>query len=137
MATWRDDLIESIKSKAERERERAERDRKRLEAALIIGDEAMAVVGEGLRFVHAQLREKDQPAELEESEGKFSLRLRDQALEVALARDTGILTVNLNDGKPREFDFAKDRHLAAKDVEEYAGRRAVELARAAQKSDPW
>jgi hypothetical protein len=45
--------------------------------------------------------------------------------------------VNVAETKPREFDFAKDRHIAATDVEEYVGRRAVELVRLAQKATPW
>ena len=58
-------------------------------------------------------------------------------LTVELDRSTAVLTVTYDAAKPREFDFAKDRHLSPKDVEEYVGRRLVELARAAQKAHPW
>ena len=54
-----------------------------------------------------------------------------------LVRDSAVIKVAFVEGKPREFDFAKDRHIAAADVEEYVGRRSVELVRTAQKAAPW
>ena len=65
------------------------------------------------------------------------MSLNELRLSVGLSRSDAVLKVTFNDGRPREFDFAKDRHLSPKDVEEYVGRRAVELARAAQKANPW
>ena len=54
-----------------------------------------------------------------------------------LDRETAILKIYYLEGKPREFDFVRDRHIAAGDVEEYVGRRAVELVKNAQKGTPW
>ena len=137
MSNWRDELSEVIKSKAEREAEEAERQRKRLEEALAVADEAMRLALEGLAFTTEQLESKQQPVKFEKAEGRLSLALGELSLLVELGRDDAVLKVNYNEGRPRDFDFAKDRHLSAKDVEEYVGRRAVELARAAQKSSPW
>ena len=117
--TWRDELVEVIKSKAEREAEEAERRRKRLEEALSVADEALGQAKDSLGYAHE------------------ALVLGDQSVRVSLSRETAVLEVGFNDARPREFDFSKDRHLAPRDVEEYVGRRLVELARAAQKADPW
>ncbi|MEZ4438096.1 MAG: hypothetical protein R3B72_03360 [Polyangiaceae bacterium] len=136
--TWRDELVEVIKSKAEREAEEAERRRKRLEEALSVADEALGQAKESLGYAHEALKSKAQPASLEEEEGGGQrLVLGDQSVRVSLSRETAVLEVGFNDARPREFDFSKDRHLAPRDVEEYVGRRLVELARAAQKADPW
>ncbi|MEM9693233.1 MAG: hypothetical protein AAGA56_11855 [Myxococcota bacterium] len=137
MAQWREELIEAIKSKAERDAEEAERQRKRLEAALAVADEAMGGALDGLSFVEQQLKGKSQPVALEKGKGSHRLQLHEQSLEVSVSRDDAVVKVSFNGGRPREFDFAKDRHLAPKDVEEYVGRRAVELARSAQKTHPW
>ena len=50
---------------------------------------------------------------------------------------SAVIKVTFGEGKPREFDFAKDRHIAPADVEEYIGRRSLELVRAAHKAHPW
>jgi hypothetical protein len=137
MSSWRDELIEAVKSKDEREREDDERRRKRLEEALAVADDAMQKALESLRFADERLRVQRQPSKLNEKKDEYSLELYDLSLAVGLARTDAVVKVIFNDGRPREFDFSKDRHLSAKDVEEYVGRRAVELARAAQKTHPW
>jgi hypothetical protein len=138
VAGWRDEITESVKTKAEREAEEQARHRKRVEEALATADAAIRLGGEALRFTRDRLREKNQPAELAEN-GKdaFRLALREFSLNLELVRESAIIKVTFGDGKPREFDFAKDRHIAPADVEEYVGRRAVELVRAAQKAAPW
>lgn len=135
--TWRDELKEAVKSKAEREAEEADRKRKRVEAALKVAEEALAQCSGGLEFVLQQLQGKQQPAKLSAGGDRRQLTLGEQGLVVELDRETAVLKVTLNDAKPREFDLAQDRHLAPKDIEEYVGRRAVELARAAYKANPW
>ena len=137
MAGWRDELIDVVKSKEEREVEEEARKQKRLHEALEVADEAMSKAADGLRFANEQLQNKKQPAALREKTDDLSLSLNHLSLSVGLSRGDAILKVTFNDGRPREFDFAKDRHLSPKDVEEYVGRRAVELARAAQKAKPW
>jgi hypothetical protein len=137
MSGWRDELIEAIKSKSERDAEEEERRKKRLEAALEVAVEALEKAEEGLRFAGEQLQAKAQPAKLEKNNGEIALALHELRLSVLLSREDAVLKVTFNEGRPREFDFAKDRHLSPRDVEEYVGRRAVELARAAQKSKPW
>jgi hypothetical protein len=137
VASWRDELIEAAKSKTERDAEERERHRKRVEEALNTAEAALGLGAEALRFTHGRLREKEQAAELVEGEDDFRLKVGDHGLRVELARDAAIVRVTFGDGKPREFDFAKDRHIAPADVEEYIGRRAVELVRTAQKSSPW
>ncbi len=137
MASWKDELIEAAKSKAEREAEEQERHRKRVQEALTTAESAINLGAEALRFTRDRLRDKGQEAELSESPDTYKLRLRDFSLSLELVRDSAIIRVTFGDGKPREFDFAKDRHIAPADVEEYIGRRAVEVVRAAQKTTPW
>ena len=137
MSNWRDELIEVVKSKAEREAEEEKRKAKRLAEALHVAEEALAKAVDGLRFANEQLKSKSQPAELSENGDNLALSMNELKLTVGLTRSDAVLKVTFNDGRPREFDFAKDRHLSARDVEEYVGRRAVELARAAQKANPW
>jgi len=134
---WRDELKQSVKGKAEREAEEKERHRKRVEEALTTADVAIGLAKEALVFARDTLVSKDQEASLEDVNGTVKLALRSLTLAVGLDRETAIIKINLAEQKPREFDFAKDRHIAAADVEEYVGRRAVELVRAAQKSEPW
>src|SRR5262245_59497989 len=134
MSSWRDELIEAVKSKDERATEEEERRKKRLEEALAVADEAMRKSLDSLRFASDQLRAKKQPVKLDEKKDEYALGLHDLSLAVGLTRTEAVVKVTFNDGRPREFDFSKDRHLSAKDVEEYVGRRAVELARAAQKA---
>jgi len=137
VASWRDELIEAAKSKAEREAEEQERHRKRVQEALTTAEAAVNLAVEALRFTRDRLNEKSQIVELSEQADSYKLKLRDYSLSVELVRDSAIIRVTFGDGKPREFDFAKDRHIAAADVEEYIGRRAVEVVRAAQKASPW
>ena len=137
MNSWRNELREVTKSKAEREGEEQERRRKRIVEALEVADEAMVQTLDGLRFAGELLRARDQEPTLVEGSGDYRFELHGSAVVVALDRETAVLAVRTNDGRPREFDFAKDRHLAPKDVEEYVGRRLLELARAAQNEHPW
>lgn len=137
MASWRDELIEAAKSKAEREAEELARHRKRVEEALHTAEAALALAAEALRFTRDKLGDKGQAATLEEAADCFKLDLIDHRLRVELGRDSAIIKVTYGEGKPREFDFAKDRHIAPADVEEYVGRRAVELVKSAHKAKPW
>lgn len=137
MPSWRDELIEAVKTKAEREAEEAARHRKRVEEALATAEAAMKLGAEALRFAGERLTEKGQPASLEEGDGSVKLSLNDLALRLELSRESAIIKVTFGDAKPREFDFAKDRHISPNDVEEYVGRRALEFVRSAQKAFPW
>ena len=137
MNSWRDELKEAVKSKAEREQEEQARKRKRLEEALQVAREALDKTAAVLGFTHELLVSKEQPSTLAEDGGITSLKMHDMSLLVGLSEESAVLKVTLNEGHPREFDFSKDRHLSPKDVEEYVGRRAVELARAAQQKHPW
>lgn len=151
MPNWRDELSDAVKTKAEREREEQERHRLRVQEALASAEGALTLAVEGVKFSHDRIVEKGQAASLVEEredvsvEGGASesrvksskLSLGSHTLGVELDRTTAILKVSFLEGKPREFDFARDRHIAAVDVEEYVGRRAVEFVRAAQKSAPW
>ncbi len=137
MASWRDELIEVVKTKAEREAEEQARHKKRVEEALATAEAAMALGVEGLRFTCDRLKDKEQPAELVEQADSYKLSVREHSLALELSRDSAAIRVIFGEGKPREFDFAKDRHIAPADVEEYVGRRSLELVRAAQKSTPW
>ena len=137
MPSWRDELIEMVKSKAERDDEERERHKKRVEEALTTAETAMSLGGDSLRFAIAKLREKEQPAELADERDRLLLTLRDYKVTLELNRETAVIKVAFGETKPREFDFAKDRHIAPADVEEYVGRRALELVRSAQKTSPW
>src|SRR5438067_1408824 len=61
---WRDEIIEAVKTKTEREAEEQARHRKRVEEALTSADAAMALAVDALRFTRDRLAEKGQPAEL-------------------------------------------------------------------------
>lgn len=137
MPSWRDELIEAVKTKAEREAEELARHRKRVEEALATADTAMKLGGDALRFAAAKLDEKGQPAALDDAPDALKLTLHDLTLRLELSRESAIIKVTFGDAKPREFDFAKDRHISPADVEEYVGRRALELVRSAQKAAPW
>ncbi len=137
MAGWRDEIIEAAKTKAERDAEEAAKHTKRVEEALTTADASVALAKEALGFARDRLRDQQLEASLEDQPDKLRLGLRDFSLTVELARDSAILKVTFGEGKPREFDFAKDRHIAPPDVEEYVGRRLVELVKAAQKAAPW
>ena len=137
MPSWRDELIEAVKTKAERDAEELARHRKRVEEALATAEAAMKLGGDSLRFTCGKLREKEQPATLDESADAFKLTLNEIALRLELSRDSAIIKITFGDAEPREFDVAKDRHISPADVEEYVGRRSLELVRAAQKASPW
>lgn len=137
MPNWRDELIEAVKTKAEREAEDLARHRKRVEEALTTAEAAMALAADALKFARDRLKEKEQPAELSEEPDAYRLTLREASLGLELVRDAALIKVTFGDGKPREFDFAKDRHIAPADVEEYMGRRTLEFVRAAQKAAAW
>ncbi|WP_437927455.1 hypothetical protein WMF37_51975 [Sorangium sp. So ce291] len=137
MPTWRDELIEAVKSKAEREAEDLARHKKRVAEALAAAESAVAQGAESLKFAHERLQEKGQSIVLSQEQDKHRLAFGEFSLALELLRDSAIVRVTFGDGKPREFDFAKDRHIAPADVEEYIGRRALELVRAAQKAAPW
>jgi hypothetical protein len=137
MASWRDELIEAVKTKAEREAEELARHRKRVEEALATAEAAINLGAEGLRFTRDRLKEKDQPAQLIEGQDSYKLTVHEHSLALELSRESAVIKITFGEGKPREFDFAKDRHIAPADVEEYIGRRSLELVRAAYKSHPW
>lgn len=137
MASWRDELIEVVKTKAERDAEEQARHRKRVEEALATAETAMGLGAEGLRFTRDRLKDKAQPVELDEAGDSYKLTIREHSLALELQRDSATIRVTFGEGKPRDFDFAKDRHIAPADVEEYIGRRSLELVRAAQKTHPW
>jgi hypothetical protein len=137
MASWRDELFEAVKSKAERDSEEAERHRKRVEEALATAETAMGLGVEALRYTRDRLREKEQPAELAEEPDHYRLSVHDLSLKLDLVRESAVIKVTFGEGKPREFDLAKDRHIAPADVEEYMGRRSLELVRAAYKTHAW
>jgi hypothetical protein len=137
MASWRDELIEAVKSKAEREAEEAARHKKRVEEALATAEAAMSLGIEALKYTCERLREKEQPVELSSEGDRHRLTLRELSLTLELSRESAVIKVTFGEGKPREFDLAKDRHIAPTDVEEYMGRRSLELVRAAYKTHPW
>jgi predicted RNase H-like HicB family nuclease len=137
MPSWRDELIEAVKSKAERDAEEAARHRKRVEEALATAETAMGLGVEALRYTRDKLKDKGQPVELAEEKDRYRVTLRDLSLTLELVRESAIIKVTFGEGKPRDFDLAKDRHIAPADVEEYMGRRSLELVRAAYKAQPW
>lgn len=147
MPNWRDELIEAVKTKTEREAEEAAKQRQRVLEALSSAESAVTMAVDALRFACDRITEKGQPAVFAEEHeptgddaGKIKvarLALGSLGLSLELDRTTAIVRVGYLEGKPREFDFARDRHIAAADVEEYVGRRAVELVRSAQKAAAW
>ncbi len=150
MPNWRDELNEAVKTKSEREAEEAARQKQRVLEALASAEAAMALAIEAIRFGHQRIEEKQKETNLaiEEEEVDFEgekskkvkaakLTIGPLGLHVDLDRSTAIIKVSFVEGKPREFDFARDRHIAAADVEEYVGRRIVEVVRSAQKASPW
>lgn len=137
MPSWRDELSEAVKSKVERDAEEAGRHKKRVEEALATADTAMSLAAEALRYTRDRLKDKSQPVELEEAPDRYKLVLGALSLALELNRESAIIKVTFGEGKPRDFDLAKDRHIAPADVEEYMGRRSLELVRAAYKASPW
>jgi hypothetical protein len=137
MPSWRDELIEAVKSKAEREAEEAARHKKRVEEALATAENAMNLGVGALRYTRDKLAEKGQAVVLDEQADKFKLTIGELSLTLELVRESAVIKATFGEGKPREFDLAKDRHIAPADVEEYMGRRSLELVRAAYKATPW
>ncbi len=137
MPNWRDELIEAVKTRQEREDEEAARHRQRVVEALSSAESALELAREALGFAKDRIAEKGQAAVLEPTELGVRLTLGALALGIELDRATAVLRVSYLEGRPREFDFARDRHIAPTDVEEYVGRRAVELVRNVQKAAPW
>jgi hypothetical protein len=154
MANWREELTEAVKTKAEREAEEASRLKQRVVEALGTAENAFDLGVGALRFVHERIGAKGQPVALEvtpDEAAPSAVRLvlgegpaggspdkgGSIGLGIQIDRETAIVKVQVAEAKAREFDFAKDRHIAALDVEEYVGRRAVELVRLAQKATPW
>jgi hypothetical protein len=126
-----------IKTQAEREAEEEERRKKRIAAALEVAIEAYDKASEGLRFAHEKLVSKKRPSKLRDVEDSCGFGLFDLKLQVSLKRQAAVIEIIYGDAKPREFDFANDRHLSPRDIEDYIGRRIIELARAAQELHPW
>lgn len=137
MPNWRDELIEAVKSKAEREAEEEARQKKRVEEALATAETAMNLGVGALRYTRDKLAEKGQAVVFDEEPDRLKLTVGDISLTLELVRERAVIKVTFGEGKPREFDLAKDRHIAPADVEEYMGRRSLELVRAAYKATPW
>src|SRR5262245_3354422 len=102
MPNWRDELIEAVKTKAEREAEEAARQKKRVEEAPVTAAAAMKLALDSLRFAHERLREKGQGAELAEGTDAYRLGVGSLQLGIELSRETAVLKVSHVDGKPRE-----------------------------------
>jgi len=134
---WREELIEAVKTKAEREAEEAEKQRQRVREAMTSAEAALALGAEALGFALERIKEKGKEVSLEVAPHAVKFTLGSTALSADLDPATAIIKVSYLDAKAREFDFARDRHIAAADVEEYLGRRVVELVRAVQKATPW
>jgi hypothetical protein len=137
VASWRDELIEAAKTKTEREEEEKARHRKRVQEALHTAEAAFGLAAEAIKFARDRVTDKGQAPQYSEPTDAYSLELLTHKIHVELVRDSAVIKVVFGEGKPREFDFAKDRHIAPADVEEYVGRRVVELVKSAQKASPW
>lgn len=137
MPNWRDELVEAVKTKVEREAEEAEKHRQRVREALTSAEAALKLGAEALVFAAERVKEKGREVSLDVTEHKALFTLDGMALIAELDTSTAIIKVTYLEAKAREFDFARDRHIASADVEEYLGRRVVELVKAAQKANPW
>lgn len=147
MANWREELSEAVKTKAEREAEEAARLKQRVQEALGTAESAFGLAMDALRFASEKIGEKGKTVKLEPHPGdpspgaKLAIEqggdLGPLVLGLSIDRETAVVKASIGETKPREFDFAKDRHIAASDVEEYVGRRIIELVRAAQKASAW
>ncbi len=137
MPNWRDELIEAVKTKVEREAEEAEKQRLRVQEALTSAEAALKLGAEALGFAMERVKEKGRDVSLEVHVHSAKFVLGTMTLWAELDPTTAIIKVSYLDAKAREFDFARDRHITAADVEEYLGRRVVELVRAAQKASAW
>ena len=137
MPNWRDELIEAVKTKAEREAEDAEKQRQRVREALSSAESALKLGADALGFALERVKEKGREVSLDVAVHAVKFVLGNLSLAADLDPTTAVIKVSYLDAKAREFDFARDRHITAADVEEYLGRRVVELIRAAQKANPW
>lgn len=137
MPNWRDELIEAVKTKAERDAEEAAKQRLRVQEALSTAEAALNLAKEALGFAHETLLAKSQPSSVETLPHGARFLLGVMTLAVELDPATAVIKVSYFEAKARDFDFARDRHIAAIDVEEYVGRRLVELIRTVQKASPW
>jgi hypothetical protein len=137
VASWRDELIEAAKTKAERDEEEQSRHRKRVQEALHTAEAAFGLAVEAIKFARDRLADKGQAPQFSEQPDAYTLELLAHKIHLELVRDSAVIKVVFGEGKPRDFDFAKDRHIAPADVEEYVGRRTVELVKNAQKASPW
>lgn len=147
MANWREELTEAVKTKAERDAEEAARVKQRVQEALGTAEAAFGLAMDALRFATDKIADKGKPVKLDLAPGDPSPgaklvieqtgELGALVLGLSIDRETAVVKAFIGETKPREFDFAKDRHIAASDVEEYVGRRVIELVRAAQKASAW
>src|SRR6185312_9487880 len=88
MASWRDELTEAVKSKAERDAEEAARHKKRVEEALATAETAMSLAADALRFVRDRLKDKGQEVVFEEAPDRYKLTLGTVSLTLELARES-------------------------------------------------
>jgi len=147
MANWREELSEAVKTKAERDAEESARLKQRVQEALGTAESAFGLAMDALRFAADKIGEKGKTVKLDITPGEPSPgaklvieqsgELGPLVLGLSIDRETAMVKAFLGVTKPREFDFAKDRHIAASDVEEYVGRRIIEVVRAAQKASAW
>ena len=139
MASWRDELVEAVKTQG---RARGRRGGAPPEARRggahdgRDGHDPRRSRRSATRAIGCATR-VSRPSSTEEQD-RYRLTLRDLEPDASswCAR-APIIKVTFGEGKPREFDLAKDRHIAPADVEEYMGRRSLELVRAAYKTTPW
>src|SRR3954469_16115182 len=99
MASWRDELTEAVKSKAERDAEEAARHKKRVEEALATAETAMGLATEALRYTCAELQRKQQPAELVEDKDRYKLTVGALSLALELSRESAVIKVTFGEGK--------------------------------------
>ena len=109
-----DELNEAVKSKAEREAEEHARVKKRVEEALATATQAMNLGAEALAFASQRLNEKGQAAE-HQVQGDVAKLAYIRAVTLELVRESALVRITFGEQKPREFDFAKDRHIAPAD----------------------
>ena len=87
MPNWRDELLDAVKTKAEREAEEAARQRQRVQEALASAEAALALAAEALRFGQERISEKGQSATLTEEreavEGADEPRIKHARLTLA------------------------------------------------------
>ena len=68
MPNWRDELIEAVKTKSEREAEEAAKQRQRVLEALSSAEGAVTLASDALRFACDRISEKGQAAALQEEQ---------------------------------------------------------------------